>query len=833
MKKHAIVLMAALVVSPAAVWAARLEFDPGAHFVMNGKRAFLLGVYDTGLGYTNDEASWEQTLFAPGGDVHNTRALGSIPLNMYLNYQFGAATISSMQALMNVLQRHGMMYFQTGNCFSHFSWTGGGFGIADQAYVQQFASNPGAAGYYIMDECEDSLLSETTQHNQQLHGWDPGGKTLAVLIADNREPSPWVNSADILGTDPYPLFGAEATTGYPHFLVADMTSRLRMVTPASKPIVSVLQLFKFTDNSRLPTFAEMRTHAIMSIVEGAQGIFWWELGVNGLRNQPNAVVSQWMGYLTTLVKELDSLQPVLLADPAPTALTGNSTLASDARAARVAQLRHNGDMIVNQNFFEGQWYYGLADQLAAGNTNGIFMLDKVAPIHTLTKLHNGNGYVFAYNYTNQTTPVTFTWYQNPIHVTEFSSGQPFALNGNQWSDTFGPYESRIYAVDMGGTGITPPPAGMTAKITSPAPGDTVSGTVTVGMSVSGGAAGSNTFKLSIDGALVSTQTVAGTTASYAWDTTGAAAGSHTLSLTVTDSGGKSADAPNVGVSVSGGAGAGPTVAITDPTPGDTVGGTNWVIVWPGGAQGTPSCTVKVDGTQVAQQACADSPTAIPWDTTAFSNGSHTISVTITDATARTGTASVGVVVSNASSPLTIAITAPKSGETVSGTNWVIVWPGGAQGTPSCTVKVEATQVAQQACADSPTSIPWNTTAFSNGAHTITVTLTDAAGRTASASVNVVVSNGPPLTVAITAPRSGDTVSGTNWVIAWPGGAQGIPTCTVKVDGRQVAQQACADSPTSIPWNTAAVSNGAHTISVVITDATSRTGTASVGVTVAN
>jgi len=33
--------------------------------------------------------------------------------------------------------------------------------------------------------------------------------------------------------------------------------------------------------------------------------------------------------------------------------------------------------------------------------------------------------------------------------------------------------------------------------------------------------------------------------------------------------------------------------------------------------------------------------------------------------------------------------------------------------------------------------------------------------------------------------------------------------------------------------TTAVPNGAHTISVVITDATSRTGTASVGVTVAN
>ena len=737
MKKHAIVLMAALVASPAAVWAGRLEFDPGAHFVMNGKRAFLLGVYDTGLGWTTDEASWEQTLFAPGGDVHNTRALAGIPLNMYLNYQFGLATNQSMDALMNVLQRHGMMYFQTGNCFAGNSWLPPGFAIGSQPYVQQFATNPGAAGYYIMDECEDSLLSETTQHNQQLHAWDPAGKTLAVLIADNRDPSPWINSADILGTDPYPLFGAEAPTGYPHFLVADMTSRLRMVTPASKPTVSVLQLFLFTDNSRLPTFAEMRTHAIMSIVEGAQGIFWWELGVNGLRNQPNAVVSQWMGYLTTLVKELDSLQPVLLADPAPTALTGNSTLAADPRAARIAQLRHNGDMIVNQNFFEGQWYYQQADQLAAGNTSGMFMLDKVAPIHTLAKVHAGNGYVFAYNYTNQTTPVTFTWSQNPIQVKEFSSGQAFALNGNQWSDTFGPYESRIYFVDMGGTGIKPPPAGMTATITSPAAGSTVGGTVSVGMSVSGGAAGSNTFNLTIDGTLVSTQTVAGTTATYAWDTTGVAPGSHTLSLTVTDSGGQRADAPNVGVSVAGASGL--TIAITDPTPGETVTGTNWVIVWPGGAQGVPTCTVKVDGTQVAQQACADSPTSIPWNTTAFSNAAHTITVTITDPTGRTGSASVNVVVSNGP-PLTVAITQPSSGNTVSGTNWVIVWPGGAQGTPTCTVKVDGTQVAQQACADSPTSIPWNTAAVSNGAHTISVVITDATSRTGTASVGVTVAN---------------------------------------------------------------------------------------------
>jgi len=56
MKKSAIVLMA-VVAFPAAAWAARLDFDPTAHFLINGKRAFMLGVYDTGLGYTNDELS--------------------------------------------------------------------------------------------------------------------------------------------------------------------------------------------------------------------------------------------------------------------------------------------------------------------------------------------------------------------------------------------------------------------------------------------------------------------------------------------------------------------------------------------------------------------------------------------------------------------------------------------------------------------------------------------------------------------------------------------------------------------------------------------------------
>src|SRR5207237_149622 len=112
-------------------------------------------------------------------------------------------------------------------------------------------------------------------------------------------------------------------------------------------------------------------------------------------------------------------------------------------------------------------------------------------------------------------------------------------------------------------------------------------------------------------------------------------------------------------------------------------------------------------------------------------------------------------------PLTIDITQPRNGDTVSGTNWVIVWPHNFQGTPTCTITVDGTQVAQQTCADSPTSIPRNTTAVRDVARAVGVTMTASTPRSWTTSVSIYVSN-TPLTVDVTQPRNGDTVSGTNW-----------------------------------------------------------------------
>jgi hypothetical protein len=359
-------------------------FDSKGHLTMHGTPRFVLGVYDSGGGYSTDPGKWEQQIFSPTGD----RGLQGFPLNVYLNYWLGNMPIGPTNALLDVLNNHGMMYLQTGNCFDDGSWTrygSGSFSMMNQSYVQQYAQHPAALGYYIMDECVDSLIPETTAHHQQLKSWDPQGVTFAAnLAAGYRNPAVWTDAADIMGTDPYPLYGPEPVAGYTHFIVADFVSKLRAVAKPDRPVWSVLQFFKFTSDSRLPTADELRAHAVMSIVEGAQGIFWWDIGTNGLRNGTDAAtVSTAMSNLKALTTELAGLEPALLADPAPNALVGNSTKFADPVAGRITQLQHN--IAVEWLYSRKQWYQEELAALQAGNTaKSGGLVNGAANVRTLT-----------------------------------------------------------------------------------------------------------------------------------------------------------------------------------------------------------------------------------------------------------------------------------------------------------------------------------------------------------------------------------------------------------------------------------------------------------------
>jgi hypothetical protein len=143
------------------------------------------------------------------------------------------------------------------------------------------------------------------------------------------------------------------------------------------------------------------------------------------------------------------------------------------------------------------------------------------------------------------------------------------------------------------------------------------------------------------------------------------------------------------------------------------------------------------------------------------------------------------------------------------------------------------------------SYAWNTLNVANGSHTLAVTVTDAAGRAATTSRTVTVSNTtstptpPPSTGAlklfVTQPRASATVSGTAWVVLWVEGTSGSANAfTLRVGNTTIGSQTtAARGPITIPWTTSSVANGTHTVTATVRDASGKTGTTSVNVTVRN
>jgi hypothetical protein len=762
----------------------KVAFDEKNRVLMNGQPRFVLGMYDSGSGYSTQDSYWESQLWSPTGE----RRMDNMKLNMYLNYWYGAAPLDAMNALMSNLQRHGVMYLQTGNCFDKYP-AGTDFQInGPDSYVQAFGSHPAAAGYYTIDECISTLIPGAFAQYDRLRRLDPDSVTFMANFG-NPDLALWRDAVDIVSTDPYPMYGPEPAGGYNHRFVADWTANTRNMLKDARPYMTVMQFFQFTSQGRWPTRQEMRNHAYMAIVEGARGLWWWSLGDNALL----AVCSTWcaertnhMNDLKAVVNELADLEAPLLADDATAALTTNS------------------------------------------NPNAI---------KTKIKIVNGKGYLFAYNATNAQASGTFTWNIAPGTVTVNAENRALTASGNAFTDSFGPYQAHVYVIGNGGAGGGIPggggggPTAPTVSFTNPAAATTtVSGNVTVTLAAAGGSGTGYNYELAVDGTNVYT----GANATFSWNTTNATNAAHTLTAKVTDSASLSGTASRT-LTVSNVTppppppSGGLQVFVTQPGPGATVTGTNWAVLWISGATGTSNTyTLNVGNTEVGRTTTSSvGPVSIPWNTTLAADGAQMLTANAKDAGGKTGTGSVSVNIKNGVSTapaLTAGFSSPAAGATVNGTVNVGLTASGGSGS-GYTYTLAVDTVAPVAVAGGAFS--WNTTTASNGSHKLTATVKDSAGKTATATRTVTVSNviATPLTVAFTAPTA-TTVSGNVTVTALAAGGTGL-SYRLAIDGTTVA------STSSYSWNTTTAINGAHTMTATATDAGGRTVTATRTVTVSN
>ncbi|HXD99555.1 MAG TPA: Ig-like domain-containing protein [Candidatus Acidoferrum sp.] len=372
------------------------------------------------------------------------------------------------------------------------------------------------------------------------------------------------------------------------------------------------------------------------------------------------------------------------------------------------------------------------------------------------------------------------------------------------------------------------------SLTTPAAGSTVSGTVWVNVWVDGAAAGTNAYTMTVGSATIWTESSTATHVTLPWTTTSTPNGQQTLVVNVRDASGNTGTG-NVTVTVQNGTS--PLAAgFSSPAAGATVAGTVGVGLTASGGSQPYTYRLTVDGTQVFATTVSAASASFNWNTTTVGNGNHTLGLTVTDAGGASATASRTVTVSNGGTPLSASFTSPAAGATVTGS--VSVGLAAAGGTPAYTYRlsVDSTPVFSSTTSAASTSYAWNTTTAANGAHTLSLTVTDTAGGSATTTRSVTVSNtaGGTVQVFLTSPDAGATVSGTVWVNIWvEGAAAGTNAYTMTVGGTTVWSESSTGTHVSLPWVTTNTPNGARTLVVTVGDSTGATGTASVAVTVQN
>jgi hypothetical protein len=395
---------------------------------------FTLGVYDSGLGSVSSTTNWEQLLFDPAG----ARRMAGLPINLYLNYYLGDTGADTINNLISTLNNRSIAYLQTGNCFSnqpassHNAPTG--FKIdqpgADQSFpyiTQPPPTGIGQAvgGYYTADECTADMVGGVFQQYRRLMAKDPDSMAFGALLGSADLPL-WRDALDVLSTDPYPMYGAEPVGGYYHGVVADWTRMAVRAVQRNRPVMTVLQFFKFdasrSSQGRWPTLNEMRNHAYMAIIEGAKGLMWWSLGDNALdtacRNATTwcAQRTDLMTQLKSVVSELAALEPVLLMPDSPA--LGN--VVTSVRQSTPA-----------------------APAVATTSIRTMVKHDEVT----------GKNYLFAYNTTpyynaGVTTPsvtVQFTLPSTPGSITVYGENRSITASAT-FSDTFGPFAAHVYEI---------------------------------------------------------------------------------------------------------------------------------------------------------------------------------------------------------------------------------------------------------------------------------------------------------------------------------------------------------------------------------------------------
>jgi Domain of unknown function (DUF4082)/Bacterial Ig domain/Glycosyl hydrolases family 16 len=346
-------------------------------------------------------------------------------------------------------------------------------------------------------------------------------------------------------------------------------------------------------------------------------------------------------------------------------------------------------------------------------------------------------------------------------------------------------------------------------IATPAAGAVVSGSVDL-TSTASDAGGVASVQYRVDGALLG---AAVTVSPYlvSWNSVAVADGLHTITSTATDGSGNVATAA-LTVTVSNVVHSAPVASIA----GHPAALSNTAAPTFGFSVANPSDPAGVVGYSCSLDNAAAVGCASAQAYSALADGAHLLSVVATDTTDGLSSPPASFSWTVDTTAPVVSVVTPTNGTTVFGSVNVTSSASDANGITGVQYRLDGAPLGSVLTV-SPYSSPWTSTSVADGLHTITATATDGAGNTAVATSAFTVSNvghtapvvsitSHPATLSNSATASFgfSAVNSTD-----PAGVLGY-SCSV--DG--AAAVACT-SPRLFP----ALADGAHTFSVLATDAT--------------
>ena len=180
--------------------------------------------------------------------------------------------------------------------------------------VEAFRDHPALLGWYLNDELPLTMRDRLRARQQLVAQLDPNHPTWAVLYqVDDLEG--YLNTADVLGTDPYPVPDRPVT------LAAEWTRKSQAASDGCRPLWMVPQAFDWSSyrkdpaKGRPPTLDEELVMTYLCLIHGAHGLIYYNYA-DLLRDRASGFDQRWADMLK-VGQEVKQLEPALLSTTPP------------------------------------------------------------------------------------------------------------------------------------------------------------------------------------------------------------------------------------------------------------------------------------------------------------------------------------------------------------------------------------------------------------------------------------------------------------------------------------------------------------------------------------